>query len=275
MSPMEYDLASRRYTEREFCIARACNGGTWCGRPIVDGEQVFPSVEAAAGMPGNVCRGCWESIHNNFCYRNNEVLGPYSLSQALSKKSDAEALAYKAALVLEQILATVAIVDDRLMADIKEIVHHKERSWLWTQMGEPIGECSVLFSMPLIKREAYVHRGWTDGTPVAVRATMDSFQIDLGVQEPEGSSKGKFPNICRISMRVHHAEVIRDFINKMLDPNTIIPCEIRCPNEKCYKIHVDVGEWATKPHRTHLCEACGKEWRPSERYTVGVPWEPQ
>lgn len=28
----------------------------------------------------------------------------------------------------------------------------------------------------------------------------------------------------------------------------------------CGKPHVDRGEWATRIHRTHLCEHCGKEW---------------
>jgi hypothetical protein len=41
-----------------------------------------------------------------------------------------------------------------------------------------------------------------------------------------------------------------------------------CP--KCGARHLDEGEWATRPHRTHLCLACGETWRPSERATVGV-----
>lgn len=47
--------------------------------------------------------------------------------------------------------------------------------------------------------------------------------------------------------------------------------------------HVDEGEWATKPHKTHLCQritesdgatpdykTCGLEWRPALFPTVGV-----
>jgi hypothetical protein len=50
-----------------------------------------------------------------------------------------------------------------------------------------------------------------------------------------------------------------------------------CPS--CGKLHVDRGEWATKPHKTHLCvddphsapeKGCGTRWRPSEYPTVGV-----
>lgn len=41
-----------------------------------------------------------------------------------------------------------------------------------------------------------------------------------------------------------------------------------CPN--CKTRHVDKMEWATKPHKTHLCEYCGMEWKPFEFNTVGV-----
>jgi ABC-type nickel/cobalt efflux system permease component RcnA len=47
-----------------------------------------------------------------------------------------------------------------------------------------------------------------------------------------------------------------------------VPVEICCP--KCGKHHIDEGEWATKPHHTHLCAGCGHEWRPFEYPTVGV-----
>lgn len=40
--------------------------------------------------------------------------------------------------------------------------------------------------------------------------------------------------------------------------------------QKCSKSHVDRGIWATRLHRTHLCEHCGHEWQPSTEYTVGL-----
>lgn len=43
---------------------------------------------------------------------------------------------------------------------------------------------------------------------------------------------------------------------------------LHCP--KCGAQHVDEGEWATRPHKTHLCAACGHEWRPKGTPTVGV-----
>ena len=43
---------------------------------------------------------------------------------------------------------------------------------------------------------------------------------------------------------------------------------LRCPY--CTAYHVDEGEWAARPHRTHLCALCGKTWRPANVPTVGV-----
>lgn len=43
----------------------------------------------------------------------------------------------------------------------------------------------------------------------------------------------------------------------------IIPSHIICPH--CGHIHVDRDEWATKPHKTHLCTehdgGCGRLFR--------------
>lgn len=49
---------------------------------------------------------------------------------------------------------------------------------------------------------------------------------------------------------------------------TPIPMILSCP--KCATKHVDTGEWATRPHRTHRCEGCLFEWRPTNVPTVGV-----
>lgn len=45
-------------------------------------------------------------------------------------------------------------------------------------------------------------------------------------------------------------------------------CVLFCP--KCACQHIDKGEWATKLHRTHLCDRCGHEWMPSAFPTFGV-----
>ncbi len=46
------------------------------------------------------------------------------------------------------------------------------------------------------------------------------------------------------------------------------PMKLCCP--KCGKRHIDKGEWATKPHRTHMCQYCLFLWMPEEFNTVGV-----
>lgn len=48
------------------------------------------------------------------------------------------------------------------------------------------------------------------------------------------------------------------------------PIRIRllCPG--CAALHIDEGEWAARPHKTHECQNCGLQWRPCNRPTVGV-----
>lgn len=45
---------------------------------------------------------------------------------------------------------------------------------------------------------------------------------------------------------------------------------MRLACESCGKLHVDQGEFATKPHHTHQCAYCGLVWRPAIVNTVGV-----
>lgn len=45
-----------------------------------------------------------------------------------------------------------------------------------------------------------------------------------------------------------------------------------CP--ECGERHVDVGEFATKPHHTHACQHCGHCWRPAIEPTCGVQFLP-
>jgi len=47
-----------------------------------------------------------------------------------------------------------------------------------------------------------------------------------------------------------------------------VPVTIFCP--ECAVPHLDEGEWATRPHKTHQCQSCGHEWRPFPFATVGV-----
>ena len=51
-----------------------------------------------------------------------------------------------------------------------------------------------------------------------------------------------------------------------------IPMRIICPD--CKALHIDEGEFATKPHHTHACQECGAVWRPAVVHTVGVRFLP-
>jgi len=47
-----------------------------------------------------------------------------------------------------------------------------------------------------------------------------------------------------------------------------VPTVLFCPY--CHHLHVDEGEWATRPHRTHECQHCKTTWRPFEVATYGI-----
>lgn len=57
--------------------------------------------------------------------------------------------------------------------------------------------------------------------------------------------------------------------------STPIPLLLYCP---AGHLHIDEGEWAERPHKTHQCQVfddllgakCDLKWRPSQRPTVGV-----
>lgn len=51
-----------------------------------------------------------------------------------------------------------------------------------------------------------------------------------------------------------------------------IPMTLWCPS--CGARHVERGEFATRPHHTHACQACGTTWRPAVVATVGVEFLP-
>lgn len=51
-----------------------------------------------------------------------------------------------------------------------------------------------------------------------------------------------------------------------------IPILLWCP--ECHQRHIDLGEFAVKPHHTHACQICGHVWRPAIVETVGVHFLP-
>jgi hypothetical protein len=56
------------------------------------------------------------------------------------------------------------------------------------------------------------------------------------------------------------------------DATPPIPMRLNCPS--CGALHIDEGEFATKPHHTHACQSCGMVWRPAVCTTVGVRFLP-
>lgn len=52
------------------------------------------------------------------------------------------------------------------------------------------------------------------------------------------------------------------------------PIPVRLPCPSCGELHVDEGEFATRPHHTHACQSCGMVWRPAVAATVGVRFLP-
>lgn len=49
---------------------------------------------------------------------------------------------------------------------------------------------------------------------------------------------------------------------------TIRDIVTHCP--ECKELHLDVGEWYNRPHKTHLCLKCGALWKPDSSPTRGV-----
>lgn len=52
------------------------------------------------------------------------------------------------------------------------------------------------------------------------------------------------------------------------------PIAMRLFCERCHAQHIDKGHFATHPHHTHTCQACGLTWRPAREFTVGVQFIP-
>src|ERR1700753_1896121 len=76
---------------------------------------------------------------------------------------------------------------------------------------------------------------------------------------------------------VDSERMVHDLIEEIIVSRKAVPIEpvkllLWCP--ECGERHIDVGEFATKLHHTHACQACGMVWRPAIQPTVGVQWLP-
>lgn len=65
---------------------------------------------------------------------------------------------------------------------------------------------------------------------------------------------------------------LKDVCEKWAKLAAPIPMRLTCP--ECRHLHIDLGEFETKPHHTHACQNCGNVWRPAVVCTVGVRFLP-
>lgn len=107
---------------------------------------------------------------------------------------------------------------------------------------------------------------------------------DSSTEAPIPYIERRYPT--RQDMRVEIARLSN--LVRIYKPVGPVPLVMYCP---AGHPHVDEGEWATRPHKTHQCQAnvfgdcmcyhrekckciCGLEWRPAEFATVGVRARP-
>lgn len=108
------------------------------------------------------------------------------------------------------------------------------------------------------------HRKLKRRVDALVKMASDA-QQELTAREAEHISE---KNVL-IQQACDQAMEIRRLQEELKKP---IPMRLVC--EGCGKLHLDEGEFATKPHHTHSCQFCGLTWRPAVRNTVGVRFLP-
>jgi hypothetical protein len=96
----------------------------------------------------------------------------------------------------------------------------------------------------------------------------------------EACAECNLPKCCAdLRERLTRTQGERDYFQKQLaiaEPlgkeRAPIAMRLTCPD--CAMLHIDEGEFATKPHHTHACQSCGCVWRPAIVATVGVRFLP-
>jgi hypothetical protein len=94
-----------------------------------------------------------------------------------------------------------------------------------------------------------------------------------------------YNHVADISTLSRHSSMIAHFEHHLRslggpNPPKPIPMRLICPGilpdgvTPCATLHLDEGEFATKPHHTHSCQRCGMTWRPAVPNTVGVQFLP-
>lgn len=75
--------------------------------------------------------------------------------------------------------------------------------------------------------------------------------------------KRKLKHLEHINNKKQHIESV---LQQIKDKSKEI--EVNCP--RCHRKHVDKHFWEYRPHKTHYCFYCNKEWKPFDYYTRGI-----
>lgn len=109
---------------------------------------------------------------------------------------------------------------------------------------------------------------------VSARSCHECFALQLSEPLMGTLYALSLPGIgMRVMLCEHHLRQLDATISNWVDPpSTPVPMRLTCP--ACNTLHIDEGDFATKPHHTHACQACGAVWRPAIVPTVGVRFLP-
>lgn len=107
-----------------------------------------------------------------------------------------------------------------------------------------------------------------DFSAPAVRHAIDHFKGDGGILMHDEEKTTGPRTYCLTDRGQRLVEIIKG----ANDDPVAVPMRLRCP--ACSTLHIDEGEFATKPHHTHACQECGEVWRPAVVPTVGVQFLP-
>lgn len=113
---------------------------------------------------------------------------------------------------------------------------------------------------------------------VAGKATAcERLRLDLA--EARADNGAKAAEVQRLSVCLVESKRLADELRALgsgapppAGEGTPIPLLLWCP--ECYERHIDEGEFASKPHKTHACQKCGFQWAPAVVPTVGVRFLP-
>jgi hypothetical protein len=124
------------------------------------------------------------------------------------------------------------------------------------------------------QRVAVVIRGGEPELGTVLR--VDEHEVSVRPDSYAGAGLPEGAAVVKAIGRDGVAEGVNEYIAHLETPRPPapgpIPMRLTCP--ACNTLHIDEGEFATKPHHTHACQSCGNVWRPAIVPTVGVRFLP-